>query len=414
MRILYLCHRIPYPPDKGDKIRAFHQVQSLSARHQIDLFTLADDAADMAHQSTLALYCRRLTVKRLDPRLARLRSVPYLFTRSPLTVPYFHSAELQRTVHKALATNSYDRIFVYCSAMAQYIDGVTGIPIVTDFVDVDSNKWKQYATFAPFPFSSVYKREARALRNYERRVSEHSSCVVVTTEREARLVREISASAHVEVIPNGVDTQHFRPPDRSAVPAASAIGFTGDMSYFPNEEAVTWFARTVLPLIRKALPQVQFLIVGRNPSHKVQKLGEIPGVEVTGFVPDVRPYLARIQVSVAPFAIAAGIQNKILEAMAYGLPVVGTARAVQGLSEKAGAAVEVANGAEEMAGKIVRLLLDPELARNRGLEGRRQVTEEYSWERSLGRLLEVVQEPLRASQSSHEKRCLHTCSKTKT
>ena len=399
MRVLYLCHRIPYPPNKGDKIRAFHQVRAIAARHEVDLFTLADDAADMAHQSTLQNYCHRVTVCRVHPRLARLRALPYLLTGTPLTVPYFRCTELQREIRRAVAARSYDRIFVYCSAMAQYVDRAWRIPMVTDFVDVDSDKWTQYAGFSRWPSSAIYRREGRTLQEYERQICERSSCVIVTTEREASLVRQIAATARIHVIPNGVDVEFFKPSEQAPEAGPPTVGFIGDMSYFPNEEAVTFFARKVLPLIRQSAPRTRFLIVGRNPGPNVQKLKEIDGVEVTGFVPDIRPYLGRMQATVAPFSIAAGIQNKILEAMAFGLPVVCTSRAAQGLSTDAAEVIDIADGMEEMAAKIVTLLGNKELARNRGLEGRRRVAGEYNWEISLNRLLELLANPARQELS---------------
>ena len=285
MRVLYLCHRIPYPPNKGDKIRAFHQLQAMSARHEVDVFTLVDDAGDLGYGSPLAQYCHRLIVARVHPKLARLRALPYLFTAAPLTVPYFYSAELAGEVRKALLSRSYDRIFVYCSAMAQYVESAGRIPLVMDLVDVDSDKWTQYATFTRFPFSAVYRREGRSLREYERKVCAKSSCVVVTTEREAQLVREISPDANVHVVPNGVDTAYFDPqavpPDRT-VPT---VIFTGDMSYFPNEDAVCYFAQKVLPLVRQAVPGVRFLIVGRNPSRKRPAIAEDRGSGGDGLCP---------------------------------------------------------------------------------------------------------------------------------
>jgi polysaccharide biosynthesis protein PslH len=391
VRVLYLCHRIPFPPDKGDKIRAFHQLRAMAARHEIDLFTLADDPADIERGKALREYCREVTVVALNARLARLRSLPYLLTSTALTIPYFGSTELQRQVRKALAERSYDRIFVYCSAMAQYVETVTRTPIITDLVDVDSDKWTQYATFTKFPFSTVYRREGRMLARYERRVCEHSAAVVVTTEREARLIREISPGAAIHVIPNGVDTEFFQPPAEHA--DAPVIGFTGDMSYFPNQEAVTHFARKVLPLIREAVPEARFLIVGRSPNAAVQALTGIPGVEVTGFVPDVRTYLARMRVSVAPFSIAAGIQNKILEAMSYELPVIATSRAVQGLTPIAATAVETADTPGQMAAAIVKLLRNPELAREKGRQSRRVIAGEYNWSQFLDKLMHLLENP---------------------
>lgn len=365
----------------------------MATRHEVDVFTLVDDAGDLAYQEPLAGYCHQLTVARVHPKMARLRALRFLLTQQPLTVPYFYSAELQAEVQRALLRRSYDRIFVYCSAMAQYVESAGQIPMVTDLVDVDSDKWTQYATFTRFPLSAIYRREGRCLEAYERRVCAKSSCVVVTTEREAKLVRQISPATHVQVVPNGVDTAYFDPavvpPDRT-VPT---VIFTGDMSYFPNQEAVNYFARKVLPLIRGSHPEARFLIVGRNPSRDVLQLQRIHGVEVTGFVPDVRNYLAKAHVAVAPFTIAAGIQNKILEAMAYGLPVVATSRTAQGLLPSVADMVDTGDTAEEMASKIVRLLRDLDLARRKGVEGRRRVAGEYRWEQSLDRLLQLLENP---------------------
>lgn len=393
MRILFLCHRIPYPPDKGDKIRAFHQLRSMAERHTVDLFTLADDPADIERGQPLKQYCNKMEVVSLNARLAKLRSLPYLLTSTALTIPYFYSSELMRRVRQALATHAYDRIYVYCSAMAQYVESVTQIPIVTDLVDVDSDKWTQYATFTKFPFSAVYRREGQMLACYERRICRQSAAVVVTTDREAQLTREIAPESNVHVIPNGVDTEYFRPSASPEQEAAPVIGFTGDMSYFPNQEAVRSFARNVLPMIRESVPEARFLIVGRSPSPDVEALAQIAGVEVTGFVPDIRSYLARMTVSVAPFSIAAGIQNKILEAMSFELPVVATTRAVQGLTPAAATAVDIADSPRQMADCTVRLLRDPEHARQRGRLGRALIAAEYNWPQSLGRLLQLLENP---------------------
>ena len=393
MRILFLCHRVPYPPNKGEKIRAFHQLKAMAARHEVDLFTLADDAEDLKYRSVLLEFCREVTIAPLRKTLGRVKTLPYLFTRQPLTIPYFYSQKLQAAVNAALSTRKYDRIFVYCSAMAQYVDGIEDIPVLMDLVDVDSGKWTQYAQFARFPFSAVYRREGKRLREYERKVCEKASCVLVTTEREAQLVREISATARVRVIPNGVDTEYFSPSAALEASARPTVTFTGDMSYFPNEDAVVFFAHKVLPLIRKSVPDVRFLIVGRNPSRGVRRLREIHGVEVTGFVPDVRAYLAQTHVAVAPFSIAAGIQNKILEAMAYCLPVVATTRTAAGLTSGVAEVVETGDTAEELSAKVVALLGNPQFARQRGLESRRRVAAEYNWKHNLDRLLELVDRP---------------------
>jgi sugar transferase (PEP-CTERM/EpsH1 system associated) len=394
MRVLYLCHRIPYPPNKGDKIRAFHQICGIARHHEVDVFTLADDSADVAHREALESHCHNVTVASINPKLARLRALPFLLTRAPLTVPYFYSAELASEVRKALLKRSYDRIFIYCSAMAQYVESNGAIPTIMDLVDVDSDKWTQYAAFTKFPFSAVYRREGWTLRHYERRACEKVTCVLVSTDREAQLAREIAPAARIQALPNGVDTEHFRPTPQVA--STPSVIFTGDMSYFPNEEAAIFFARQVLPLIQQSIPEARFLIVGRNPGRRVRELGQLGGVEVTGFVPDVRTWLHKGQVAVAPFTIAAGIQNKILEAMSCGLPVVATPRAAQGLSHRVAHAVDTGDSPKELASRVGVLLRDPERARMKGVNGRCLVMEDYSWEKALGKLLELVENPMTA------------------
>jgi sugar transferase (PEP-CTERM/EpsH1 system associated) len=393
VRVAYFCHRIPYPPDKGDKIRAFYQLRGIASRHEVDLFTLVDDPRDVTHREALVRYCREVTAVRIDPRMARFRALPYLLTRTPLTVPCFYSSELNTVVRKCLLRRSYDRIVVYCSAMAQYVESITGIPVITDFVDVDSDKWAQYASYARFPMSAVYRREARCLLEYERKVCELSSSVIVTTEREKKLVRQMSDRANVHVITNGVDTEYFSDAAAPREATVPTVLFTGDMSYFPNEEAVVSFARNILPLIQKTIPETRFLIVGRNPTARVQQMNGIGRVEVTGYVPDVRTYLAKAHVSVAPFSIAAGIQNKIIEAMSYGLPIVATPRAVQGLTPHVGAIVQTASSHEQMAEEVLGLILDPELAQRKGAAGRACVAADYNWNRSLSQLLNLLENP---------------------
>lgn len=393
MRILYLCHRIPYPPNKGEKIRAFHQLKAIAERHEVDLFTLADQATDLSHWEALHQYCREVTVVPIEGRSAKLAALPFLLTRKPLTLAYFQSAELDLRIRRATAHRSYDRIMIFCSSMAQYVWHVSHIPVLVDLVDVDSDKWMQYAAFRRFPFSAVYQREGRCLKQYEQDLYRRFPTIAVTTEREAQLVRHSCGAASVHVIPNGVDTDYFHPPSPLAHSPEPIITFVGDMAYYPNERAALFFAREVFPLIRKSFPKVQFFVVGRDPSREVRNLQRIPGMVVTGTVADVRPYLTQTTVSVAPLTIATGIQNKILESMAYERPVVATSRAAQGLSKPVADLVETGDSAEELAAKTLELLSDVSLARRRGAESRQRVLAEYSWKRSNERLLQVLEQP---------------------
>lgn len=363
----------------------------MAARHEVDLFTLADDPEDLNHRGVLLKFCREVTIVRLMKTLGRLKTLPYLFTRQPLSIPYFYSRTLQGTVDAALSKRKYDRIFVYCSAMAQYVETVSDIPVIVDMVDVDSDKWIQYASYARFPWSFIYKREGKRLRQYEQATLDRASAVLVSTEREAALMH--SAKTPVHVVSNGVDAEYFKRSAHALPYSPPTIVFTGDMAYFPNQQAVEFFARDVLPLIRREVPTTRFLIVGRNPNPQVVALQAIDGVEVTGAVPDVRPYLAQAAVAVAPFVIAAGIQNKILEAMASELPVVATPKAVQGLLPLTMQLIETGGTPEELAAKTSSLLKNQRHARSLGEMGRQSIMTLYSWETALERLLNVIENP---------------------
>lgn len=387
MRILFLSHRVPYPPNKGEKIRAFHQLKALAARHEVDLFTLADDPADLQHRDVLGGICREVTIAPLNPVHSKLRTLPYLLTRRPLTVPYFFSLKLKRAVSAAFARRRYDRIFLYCSAMAQYVERAWTTPIVADLVDVDSNKWKQYSQVTSMPMSWVYRREWRRLRAYEKDVCDRAARVLVTTEREAELVRELPTSAPVNVVPVGIEVGD--PVIR--MQESPTMIFVGDMGYFPNQQAVIWFCHQVLPKVRQAVPQARFLIVGRNPNHKVRSLGSIPGVEVTGQVPEVKPYLAQASVSVAPFLVAAGIQTKVLEAMNHGLPVVASPPIARSLLPPVANCIQTAQQPAEWAAVLIELLQNPDRAAQLGAEARKAVAETYDWRSVLTQFVQLVE-----------------------
>jgi sugar transferase (PEP-CTERM/EpsH1 system associated) len=400
MRVLYLCHRIPYPPNKGEKIRAFHQLKAMAKSCEVDLFTLADRTADLTYKSSLEEFCRTVTVAKLCKPIAGVRAISSVLRGLPLTLPYFHSSDLAREVRQALSRRSYDRIFIYSSSMAQYVDGQQEVPVVIDLVDVDSDKWLQYSMRTAFPKSVVFQREARCLRRYEQKISDKASCVLVTTEREARVLRQITSKANVQVVPNGVDTNYFAPQKMQPQPAPPTLVFTGSMDYFPNVDGVEFFARRILPSIRKVVPNAQFLIVGSRPNQSVRRLDKLPGVQVTGWVPDVRPYLVRSHVFVAPLHIASGTQNKILEAMAMGLPVIGTPRAIQGLPATLREPVQVAVSTHAWVAKTLAVLRDRDLAQFLGAAGRQRVVDECSWDKHLATLMDVIHNPERREESA--------------
>jgi sugar transferase (PEP-CTERM/EpsH1 system associated) len=390
MKVLYLCHRIPYPPDKGDKIRAFHQIQSLARHHRVHLLTLSD--GPLPDLTPLQELCERVEVFPVHRPAAYLRSALGILRPRPLTLSFFESAELRRRVEALAASESFDVIVAYSSSMAPYVEPFAGVPAVLDMVDVDSAKWEQYSRFARRALRPVYALEGRRLRAYEASLAERFDRVVLATGNEARLYKSFAPNAKVVAVPNGVDFDFFHPFD---LPKAEkpALVFTGQMDYFANVDGVEFFAREVFPRLRRRFPDVELLIVGRSPVPAVRALGELPGVQVTGAVGDVRPFLARAWVFVAPLRIAQGVQNKVLEAMAMNLPVVCSERVLAGLSEggfRHGRDLLAADGAEAFENCVAGLLEDAEARQRLAESARQRLAIGYRWASNLERFEEVL------------------------
>jgi sugar transferase (PEP-CTERM/EpsH1 system associated) len=391
--LLYLVHRMPYPPNKGDKVRSYHLLKHLAARHRVFLGTFMDDPEDEAHIPTLRSLCADVHVEPLHPKRARLNSLLGLFGRRALTLRYYRNQGLHDWVARVTEQHSMQAAVVFSSSMAQYVESglnLHGAPVLVDFVDVDSAKWSQYAKERPWPLSWLYRREGRTLLNYERDVALWARRSFFVTESETALFKQLAPAAadRVEAVSNGVDAQYFTPEPSRLNPygqAEQAIVFTGAMDYWPNVDAVTWFARDILPGLRQRWPQLRFYIVGRSPDAAVQALARESGeaVVVTGTVPDVRPYLQYADVVVAPLRLARGIQNKILEAMAMGRPVVASSACASALNAQVGSELVAAEHADDYAKAIVDLLMNREQAARIGAAGRSCVLQRYSWSAHL-------------------------------
>jgi polysaccharide biosynthesis protein PslH len=380
--LLYLVHRMPYPPDKGDKVRSYHLLKHLVARHRVFVGTFVDDPADEVHLDALRAMCAGLCAVRLHPKRARLASLTGLLSGEALTLHYYRNAELQRWVDRVLAKEAIDAAVVFSSSMAQYAAGRPGLPTLTDFVDVDSAKWSEYAQHHRWPLSWLYRREGARLLAYERAVAGWSRRSFFATEKEAQLFLSLApeCAAGVEPMNNGVDAGFFAPAAERPSPFAAGevpVVFTGAMDYWPNIDAVTWFAREVVPRLRSIRPQLRFHIVGRAPTAAVRAL-QTGGVVVHGTVPDVRPYLQHAAVVTAPLRLARGIQNKILEAMAMGRPVVAAAACVEALVARPGTDILAATDADAFV-QAIESLSAPAQAAAIGAAGRRCVLEHYTW-----------------------------------
>lgn len=394
MSTLFLSHRIPYPPDKGDKIRSYHFLKHLCAHGEVHLCCLMDDPADARHIPRLEAMCASVTAVPLNRRLKRLASLANLATGEAMSLAYFGSRRLRTQVDALLAGGGIDLVFGYSSVMAGYVgERRPGArpPLVVDFVDVDSEKWRQYGERFTGPLGWLYRREARTLAAFERRAAGWCDRVLLVSEGEAALLREWAPGARIDAVPNGVDLDYFRPGDTPAAPLGGgpALVFTGAMDYWPNVDAVCWFADEVFPKIRAAVPGAEFHIVGSSPVPAVRRLADPGrGIRVTGRVPDVRPYLEAADLVVTPMRFGRGVQNKVVEAMAMAKAVVTTPLGLEGIAAAPGDEVVVAEGVEDFARACADLLGERGGDRRRavGKAARAWVERAYTWERSLMRL----------------------------
>ena len=391
--LLYLVHRLPYPPNKGDKLGSYHLLKHLQAHHRVFLGTFVDDPADEVFVDTVREICPDFFVARLDRRSAKLRSLGGLLTGEALSVGFYRNSAMQAWVSKTLTEHHFDAAVIFSGVMAQYVYRKSASPlppIVINFADVDSAKWTQYASQHRWPMSWLYRREGERLLSFERAVAARARCSLFVTASEAALFCQLApeCSDRVEVMCNGVDSNFFAPNPAVVspfTPSEIPLVFTGAMDYWPNIDAVTWFAQNALPALRQARPQLRFYIVGRAPPPSVLALaGE--GVVVTGTVPDVRPYLQHAAVVVAPLRIARGIQNKVLEAMAMARPVVAARSCVQAIDAKAGEELVPAETPEDYVREVDSLLQSAQRAAAVGQAGRLRVLQSYSWDAHLSRI----------------------------
>jgi polysaccharide biosynthesis protein PslH len=389
--VLYLVHRLPFPPNKGDKVRSFHLLRHLQQTHRVFLGTFVDDPEDEAHVAELQAMCPDLHVERIDPRLGKLLSLQGLFTGDALSVAFYRSSGMHRWVEGVRAQHRIDASVVFSGAMAQFATPLLPqVPMLVDFVDVDSTKWSQYAPEHRWPLSWLYRREGERLLAYERQVAAQARQSFFVTPSEAELFKQAApeVASRVNAICNGVNADFFQPDAGLPSPFVSGerpVVFTGAMDYWPNVDGVTWFVEEMLPELRRRHPGLRFYIVGRNPSAQVKSLAG-PNVVVTGTVPDVRPYLQHAHAVVAPLRVARGIQNKILEAMAMGQAVVTVPGCANAIGAEADQGLYRASSATDFVQTIDRLLGDLGMTHCAGDAARQFVLAHFSWQAHLSAL----------------------------
>jgi sugar transferase (PEP-CTERM/EpsH1 system associated) len=390
--VLFLAHRIPYPPDKGDKIRSWRLLQLLAERFDVHLACFVDDPKDGEHIPFLRNRCKSATFVSLSPWTARLRSATALVHGRALSLSYYMDSAMKRAV-SAVRRRPLAVEIAFSSTMAQYIeDPVAGRPRIIDFCDADSDKFALYANDAAFPMNVVYRREGKLLAKAETDIANWADAAFAITPEEAGLFNgRPNIEQSVDWWSNGVDLKYFDPQaDFVTLPRTADVVFIGAMDYRANIDAVLYFAREIWPLVRNAAPEATFAIVGSRPSSAVKALDGRNGVIVTGRVEDTRPWLAQAALAVAPIRIARGVQNKVLEAMAMARPVVASEGAATGIAAARNEHIIVADKPQAFADAVTTLLKDASLGERIGTAARACITERYQWDRQLSRFSDAL------------------------
>jgi sugar transferase (PEP-CTERM/EpsH1 system associated) len=397
--ILFLCHRIPYPPNKGDKIRSYNILKHLLENNNVSVGFLVDEPKDLKHVPTLKRQVKNLFYDQIQAGKKKIRSAVKAFIQGqPITVPYFYSSQLQYEIDAFLDNHSFDTIICSSSPSAEYVFQSRHykrlkekVHLVMDFIDMDSQKWLQYAPAEKFPLSFIYRREASKLLEYEKRIEKEFDDLVIVSEAEKDLFQSHIPTSKLQPISNGVDLDFFNPGYQPQTGILSpSLVFTGAMDYRPNIDGAIWFAEHVFPLIRLRFPDISFYLVGSSPAPQLTRLGRTNGIIVTGFVSDIRDYIQQADVCVIPLKIARGIQNKVLEAMAMGKAIVSTPQAAEGLNINMQRDICIQKNAEDFANAVISLLSDQEKSDRFGNHAREVVERNYSWKQNLASLDTII------------------------
>ncbi len=388
MRIFFVCQRVPFPPDRGDKIVTFHEIRHLAKTHEVHVFCLADGVADLANVAPLRAYAASVAAVPLARLPSRLRTLAALGAGRPLSVAAYDNPALHAAILRKYDEARPDLIIVFSCNVAQYAEHFAGVPRIMQFHDLDSLKWAQYGEHKNIPMKWVYRIEAKRLLAYEHSIARRFSRALVCTGAERDDFRRLFPGIPVTLVGNGVDLEYFQSAGIDKKPGE--IVFTGVMDYFPNVDAVSWFCDEILPQVQSRIPQASLTICGRQPTAVVRRLAERPGVRVTGAVPDTRPYLDAAEVFVAPLRIARGVQNKLLEAMAMGLPCVASSPAWRGTMVPPDSGILVADDAVEFADHVVGLLQNAEFRARTAAKARAAAENLFSWDRQMAVLDHVV------------------------
>ncbi|WP_045856642.1 TIGR03087 family PEP-CTERM/XrtA system glycosyltransferase [Teredinibacter purpureus] len=403
MDIAVLAHRVPYPPNKGEKIRTFHQIKYLAERgHTVHLFCPIESSDDRANLLELKkIFCASVQCAQKPSALSHIVG---LVTHKPLSVSNFYTRELQQRFDKALIEQLPDAVICTSSSMAEYVfrskplqavrsSAPKSAPkLVMDFMDLDSDKWRQYQDLKRFPLNLIYWRESKLLGEYERKVHHQFDASLFISPNEIELfLQNTQDEGKLHTIANGLDTESFKPGTQEKPLTDPIFLFTGVMDYLPNVDAVCWFVEHAWTDIRTQYPDAKFYVAGMNPNAKVMALKKYPGIVITGFVDDIHQYFNMAHIFVAPFRIARGVQNKVLQAMASGLPTVATPVAAEGISCTHEVDILVGDTIPDLVQHIHWLVANPDASTTLAKNAVALVQREFSWEGKLAELEKILQ-----------------------
>ncbi|WP_339899596.1 TIGR03087 family PEP-CTERM/XrtA system glycosyltransferase [Paraglaciecola polaris] len=398
MKIVVLSHRVPYPPNKGEKIRTYNQVKFLESQgNEIHLFSPYDSDEELSYFEALELgVCKSVAAFRLPFKLARL--LTGYVTGKSLSVANFYVKSLQDEFDRFVAENKVDAILCTASSMAEYVfksntlkELETRPRLIMDFMDVDSDKWAQYQRSTKMPMSWVYKREHKLVSQFEREITDYFDVCYLIAQAEVTLFKDkVVNNENVCVLGNGLDMSSFYPSQTKAHNTEPVLLFTGVMDYKPNVDAVLWFVENCWQNILSVYPNARFIIAGMNPTREVTALAHRQGVEVTGFVDEILPYYQTADIFVAPFRLARGVQNKVLQAFSCALPVVSTPMGAEGINCVADDSILIASTPSEFIAQVTRLATEPELSERIGAKALQLIKQEYSWEGQLSPILDFL------------------------
>jgi sugar transferase (PEP-CTERM/EpsH1 system associated) len=384
VRLLFLTSRLPYPPNRGDRLRAYHFLEHLSQEHEISLASFIAKEAERQNLEPLQAFCREVRVVPMSSARSALSVAANLWRREPLQLLYYRSRAMRHLVGQMADATHFDVAYIHLFRMAPYAAGLTGVYRVVDLTDAISKEIDRSLPYRGFLSRLLYRVEAPRIAAYERRVAASAEETWLISEADRRVLAADCPNANLQVVTNGVDLGRFHPARQS--PRPNSLIFVGHLGVFHNVDAASYLVQEILPLVQRRLPGCTLRLVGADPSPQVQRLANPPAVTVTGYVPDLNECLNQAAVFVAPRRFAAGVQNKVLEAMAAACPVVTTTLVNEGLGARPDQEILLADGAEPTARQVVRLLGDDALRGRIGMAGREFVRRTYSWDHVLQRM----------------------------